>query len=113
MENPSRSGSFRAHIVSTALVLALAFPFPAFAAGGSGYSLMPEIPGAGGGSEYVSGNFPGAVLIPINLWGAVGKPGIHHVPTRTDLVTLISLAGGPTGDASLGDVSIKRRSQKG
>jgi len=71
----------------------------------------PDNPGSSGGNEFVSGNFPGAVLMPINLWGAVGKPGIHHIPVKTDLVTLLSLAGGPTAEAELEDVVIKRRSQ--
>jgi hypothetical protein len=67
--------------------------------------------GAGGmgGAEYVSGNYPGAILMPVNLWGAVGKPGIHHVPTQTDLVTLLSLAGGPGADAEIDHITIKRR----
>jgi hypothetical protein len=97
------------------LCLCLAFPFPVLAPAAhaidTGFSVAP--PGGGAGSEYVSGNFPGAVLMPVNLWGAVGRPGIHHIPTRTDLVTLLSLAGGPLTDADLGDVAIKRRAQNG
>ncbi len=64
------------------------------------------------GSEYVSGNYPGAILMPVSLWGSIGKPGIHHVPTQTDLVQLLSLAGGPGSDAELDHITIKRRSEK-
>jgi hypothetical protein len=88
----------------TAFQLAAA---PAWAAGAAG--LGQEVSGASG-SEYVSGNYPGAILMPVNLWGAIGRPGIHHVPTQTDLVTLLSLAGGPNTDAELDKVLIKRRS---
>ncbi|MBI2711874.1 MAG: hypothetical protein HYX41_03265 [Bdellovibrio sp.] len=66
---------------------------------------------AGQGSEFISGDYPGAVLMRVNLWGAVGKPGIHFVPTQTDLITLMSYAGGPTESAKLGGVYIKRWSR--
>ena len=74
-----------------------------------GLSLSQELGGASSGSEYVSGNYPGAILMPVNLWGSIGKPGIHHIPTQTDLLTLLSLAGGTMSDAELGEVLIKRR----
>lgn len=60
------------------------------------------------GAEFVSGAQPGTVLMKVNLWGAVNRPGIHHVPVRTDLMSLVSYAGGPTGKAILDEVTIKR-----
>jgi hypothetical protein len=66
---------------------------------------------AGLGSEFISGDYPGAVLMRVNLWGSVGKPGIHFIPTQTDLITLLSYAGGPTDNAKLGGVYIKRWSR--
>ncbi|MCM2277954.1 MAG: SLBB domain-containing protein [Oligoflexia bacterium] len=96
-------------LTSLCLLLELAAA-PALAAGPAGNLLLPsEATGAPGGSEFVSGNYPGAILMPVNLWGAVTKPGIHHIPMQTDLVTLLSLAGGPTADAQLDRISIKRR----
>src|SRR4051812_16725778 len=62
----------------------------------------------GSGSEFVSGDYPGAVLMRVNLWGAVGKPGIHFVPAQTDLVTLLSFAGGPSEAAKMSGLYIKR-----
>jgi len=44
----------------------------------------------------------------VNLWGGVGKPGIHHVPAKTNLINLLSYAGGPLNDAMLNKVTIKR-----
>jgi hypothetical protein len=101
-------------ITSLALCLTLLLPAPVARAGSAsgGLSLSQEISAAGSGSEYVSGNYPGAILMPVNLWGSISKPGIHHVPTRTDLVTLLSLAGGPSSDARLDDIVIKRRNGK-
>jgi len=78
-----------------------------------GLSLSQDIMPAGLGNEFISGNYPGAILMNVNLWGAIGKPGIHHVPTQTDLVTLLSLAGGPLVDAQLDHIVIKRRSASG
>lgn len=60
------------------------------------------------GNEFVSGDYPGVHLMRINLWGAVGKSGIHFVPPQTDLITLLSYAGGPSDSARLSDVFIKR-----
>lgn len=60
------------------------------------------------GTEYTSGNQPGTVLMRVNLWGAVHRPGIHNIPVKTDLMTLISYAGGPKDKALLDDVVIKR-----
>lgn len=60
------------------------------------------------GTEYTSGNTPGSVMMRINLWGAVDRPGIHNVPIKTDLITLLSYAGGPSVDAEMDEVIIKR-----
>jgi protein involved in polysaccharide export with SLBB domain len=38
----------------------------------------------------------------------VNKPGLYAVPDGTDLVSLISLAGGPTDDAKLARVVLVR-----
>ena len=60
------------------------------------------------GAEFISGNLPGTVMMRVNLWGAVNRPGIHNIPVKTDLMTLISYAGGPKDDALLDEVIIKR-----
>lgn len=75
------------------------------------YVRPQDVKGNTKGNEYISGDYPGAVLMKINLWGAVSHPGIHYIPVKTDLVTLLSFAGGPRFDAELDSVLIKRRSQ--
>lgn len=60
--------------------------------------------------EYYSEVYQGEILVPINLLGAVGRPGVYHIPKQTDIVRLLSLAGGTRADANLEDVTIKRRS---
>jgi SLBB domain len=65
------------------------------------------------GSEYLSGNTTDAVLMKVNVWGGVLKPGIHYVPVQTDLVTLFSYSGGPTTLAELDNIVLRRRSKSG
>ena len=93
-----------------ALILLLSSP--AHAVDLNSYSLLGDKNGpdrfTGRGSEYVSGAQTGSVLMRVNLWGAVGKPGIHHVPAKTNLINLLSYAGGPQATAELDRVIIKR-----
>ena len=57
-------------------------------------------------SEFVFQSYPNQELVPIRLLGAVKKAGLYHVPKNMKLITLLSLAGGPTGDADLEKVMI-------
>lgn len=58
-------------------------------------------------SVYYYGQGQG-VQIDINLWGEVKKTGKMIVPYTTDIISLISLAGGPTSNAKLDEVRIIR-----
>ncbi len=51
---------------------------------------------------------PGEITMSINLWGYVRNPGRYEVPISTDLIQLLSYAGGPLADADLGSVKIAR-----
>jgi len=62
--------------------------------------------------EYYSELYQGEILVPIHLLGAVGKPGVYHIPKQTDIIRLLALAGGTRADANLEDVYIKRRSEE-
>ncbi|MFQ5640228.1 MAG: hypothetical protein ACE5IR_19790, partial [bacterium] len=46
------------------------------------------------------------ILIKVNVWGLVGGPGQYLVPRHTDLISLISFAGGPQEGANLSKVRI-------
>jgi len=48
------------------------------------------------------------LLIPINIWGFVQKPGQYMVPNNTDLISLMSFAGGPTNGANTSGIQIVR-----
>ncbi len=48
------------------------------------------------------------LLIKVNIWGFVQKPGQYMVPNGTDLISLISFAGGPREEARLNNVKLIR-----
>ncbi|MDI6740883.1 MAG: SLBB domain-containing protein, partial [Candidatus Edwardsbacteria bacterium] len=48
------------------------------------------------------------VLIEVQIWGHVSRPGMYKVPVSTDVVGLISYAGGPTDYAALSRVKLVR-----
>jgi len=59
---------------------------------------------------------PSELSMQVNIWGFVNNPGRYEVATSTDLLELLSYAGGPTQDALMDDVRITRsyeRSEKG
>lgn len=47
------------------------------------------------------------------IWGQIYKPGLYIVPDDTNLLTLISLAGGPREDAKLTRIRIVRPTTNG
>ncbi len=51
---------------------------------------------------------PGELTMQVNLWGFVKNPGRYEVPSSTDLVQLVSYAGGPIQGADMEDVRITR-----
>lgn len=57
-------------------------------------------------SEYIFESYPNQELIPIRLLGSVKNAGLYHIPANMKLTTLLSLAGGTSGDADLGKIII-------
>ncbi|MFH1212769.1 MAG: SLBB domain-containing protein [Candidatus Neomarinimicrobiota bacterium] len=63
-------------------------------------------------SKYIMSASSDAFLMTVKIWGEVTKPGLYDVPIGTDLVELISAAGGPTTRANLSRVKIIHASPK-
>ncbi len=65
-------------------------------------------------AEYIYRSSQKETLISVQLLGAVENPGIYYIPAQTDLLKLVSLAGG-TRDADLAEVLVRKTdpSQKG
>ncbi len=60
-----------------------------------------------------SGTLSGTEQLKIRtyIWGQVRKPGLYIVPDNTDLLTLMSSAGGPTENAKLSKIRIIRSTE--
>ncbi len=59
-------------------------------------------------SEYLLGTGEELEMI-VHIWGEVKSPGKYRVTYETDIIELISEAGGPTKDANLTKVQLTRK----
>jgi len=57
---------------------------------------------------YMSPGTDNQLIMKVNIWGEVQRPGVLEVPDRTDLLSVLSLAGGPKEGAKLSKVKIIR-----
>jgi hypothetical protein len=73
--------------------------------------LAPTLSRGSAASYYYIGK-PGELTMTVNLWGAVKTPGRYEVPSSTDLVQLLSYAGGPLEIASRDDIKVTRLVKK-
>ncbi len=62
-------------------------------------------------AQYILGSGD-ILLININLWGFVQRPGIYSIPSSYTLIDLISSAGGPKENSRLSEVRIVRKNQE-
>ena len=62
-------------------------------------------------AQYILGG-DDILLINVNLWGHVQRPGIYSIPSSYGLIDLISSAGGPAETARLSDIRIIRKNQQ-
>jgi hypothetical protein len=62
-------------------------------------------------AQYILGG-DDILLINVNLWGHVQRPGIYSIPSAYGLIDLISSAGGPAQTARLSDIRIIRKNQQ-
>ena len=60
-----------------------------------------------GAAQYILGGRD-QVLMAVNVWGFVGKPGQYMVPYGTDLISLLSYAGGPREEAKIKSIKVVR-----
>ncbi|MCK4306866.1 SLBB domain-containing protein [candidate division WOR-3 bacterium] len=59
-----------------------------------------------GAKYYVYLGGVGELQIKVSIWGEIVSPGLYSIPDGTDLVTLLSLAGGPMKGANLSRVKV-------
>lgn len=101
-------------LISSTIAIAFFLESVACPAGELSRQLLLQEGNVGAGvSEYVYRNRSDEVLMPVYLLGAVGKPGVYHLPVNTDLTTLFALAGGPSDRAEIHRVILKRKNPAG
>jgi len=74
------------------------------------YSLNQQYQPGDRPAQYILGT-QDVLLITVNLWGHVQRPGIYSIPSSFGLIDLLSSAGGPLKTARLNDVRIIRKNQ--
>jgi len=59
-------------------------------------------------AEYYTTNEAAGLLIRVNIWGEVQKPGVHFVPASASIADSVSAAGGPLPTAIFPEVYLHR-----
>lgn len=60
-------------------------------------------------AEFIYRSSPKESLISVQLLGAVQKPGIYYVPTNTDLLKVLTLAGGSNSNGDISEVLVRKQ----
>ena len=86
----------------------------AFTAVAGDYEASPKAgpKNASRGAQYYIGD-ENQLIMKVNIWGRVEKPGQYFVPSDTDLITLISVAGGPADKSRIDNVRVVRIGESG
>ncbi len=63
-------------------------------------------------SEYIFRSSPKESLISVQLLGAVNKPGIYYIPVNTDLMKLLTLAGGSSNGGDISEILVRKAEPK-
>ena len=100
------------HVFVTVILLLSFLSQETFAQLRDPLGVAKDVNTAGGTSEYVYRNDAEEMLVPIFVLGAVSRPGLYHIPVKTDFITLMAIAGGPTRDAIIDDILIKKQQTK-
>ncbi len=91
-------------IICITLSQLLIFQSAAFGQSTNSFFEVKEPPRA---AEYIFRSAPKETLIGVQLLGAVKNPGVYYIPPTTDLLKLLSLAGGEA-DADLSEIIVRK-----
>jgi hypothetical protein len=94
-------------VVCPLLLTALSLFFPALVSA-QDEGEQPDL-GRSRAAQYYLGE-QDELLIKVNIWGLIRRPGQYMVPKDTDLISLISFAGGPLDQAKMKKIKIIRSS---
>lgn len=63
-------------------------------------------------AEYIFRNSPKDVLISVQLFGSVARPGLYYVPEDTDLLKLLTLSGGTLNSSEMEEIIVHKAEVK-
>lgn len=92
------------NLIKIIVTISFIFSTNGFAQSASSFFEIKEPPRA---SEYIYRSSPKESLIGVQLLGAVKNPGIYYIPTNTDVLKLLALAGG-SEDADLSEILVRK-----
>jgi protein involved in polysaccharide export with SLBB domain len=64
-------------------------------------------------AHYQVEDIPGELKINVNIWGYINYPGRYEIPISTNLVQILTLAGGPKTHALMDEILIYRVGKDG
>lgn len=91
----------------------LMFSSTVCSAQGQELGLLGDIRPPGQAAEYIYRSSPKESLISVQLLGAVNKPGIYYIPANTDLIKLLSLAGGTGNGGDMSEILVRKTENQG
>lgn len=92
------------NLIKIIVTISFLFSSNGFAETASSFFEIKEPPRA---AEYIYRSSPKESLIGVQLLGAVKNPGIYYIPTNTDVLKLLALAGG-SEDADLSEILVRK-----
>lgn len=102
----------RNRVVSLVTTLALFSQLSAPAALAAGRDSVLDMKGPQQTAEYIFRNSPRDNLITVQVFGSVVRPGMYYVPEDTDLMKLLTLAGGVETTSELDEVVVRKMDSK-
>lgn len=91
-----------------AFLITVQTPLAAAAPGGRFTNDVLDVKGPQQTAEYIFRNSPRDNLITIQVFGSVARPGMYYVPEDTDLMKLLTLAGGVVNSSELDEVVVRK-----
>lgn len=62
-------------------------------------------------AEFYPASSEAAVLVRVNIWGEVSRPGVYLLPLGTSVTSAVSFAGGPTAAAVFPEAHLLRETR--
>jgi protein involved in polysaccharide export with SLBB domain len=72
-------------------------------------TLLSDIRAPQQSSEFIFRSSPQESLISVQLLGAVNKPGIYYIPSNTDMLKLLTLAGGSSSNGDITELIVRKK----